>query len=394
MESLIDLPPFSIRFSPIGLVHSTRQITIQPHPFVSLIGYRVVTGDFFRMKSRARASADDKSNAFVARDRSITFQDDEKQSKIQRDRAKQIERAVVGILLLVMFAGIATQSPVQNAARVRRFSDGYSVLPAVVHEQPGFRTPMELAVDVSLTLVDLEEMVSKKEKEVRELKNHKGTIMERDPWAKRLTKELQIATRQLLVKRYRTRNVRVRVDLEFPPAVVEQDGKPPRDFFIIEMAPIDLIPCSVHYFLELVRNFQSGAFDRNAAQVVQASTATSEPEELPMPFQEYSPEFPHLMYTTGYAGRPSGPEWYVNVMDNSKSHGPGSQQTHNAFEADSLFGKIVEGGETTVIPRIQSIPRTGWLDAPDQVTITSMTILVLSSEAGEWVPWIDGQIVL
>jgi hypothetical protein len=294
------------------------------------------------------------------------------------------------ILVLATLAGVASQMQVPTKPRAASLRFGYSALPAVVHDHPGFATIEELALDASLTLYDLEELVGVKEEEVRALKNHKGIIMERDPWARRLTKDLQIATRQLLLRRYRTSNLRVRVDLEFPPSeTTEGDDKPLRDFFIIEMAPIDLIPCSVHYFLELVRNFESGAFVRNAVHVLQASTtSSSNPEELPMPFQEYSPEFPHLMYTTGYVGRPSGPDWYVNIMDNSKSHGPGSQQTNDPFEADSLFGKIVEGGETTVIARIRSIPRTGWLDASTKVTITNLTILVLPFDTNEWVPWI------
>jgi hypothetical protein len=60
-----------------------------------------------------------------------------------------------------------------------------------------------------------------------------------------------------------------------------------------------------------------------------------------MPFQEYHPQFPHVQYTVGYAGRPSGPGWYVSILDNSHNHGPGSQQNHNPHEADSLFGKLV-----------------------------------------------------
>ena len=39
-------------------------------------------------------------------------------------------------------------------------------------------------------------------------------------------------------------------------------------------------------------------------------------------FQEYSTMVPHEKYTIGFAGRPhSGPEFYINLMDNSLDHG-------------------------------------------------------------------------
>ena len=94
---------------------------------------------------------------------------------------------------------------------------------------------------------------------------------------------------------------------------------------VIELAPIELIPCSVFYFLELARGWTKGSFHRNAAHVLQVQSHSAY-IKASMPFQEYSPQHPHKYGTVGYAGRPSGPGWYVSIKDNTHNHGPGSQQ--------------------------------------------------------------------
>ena len=70
-------------------------------------------------------------------------------------------------------------------------------------------------------------------------------------------------------------------------------------------------------------------------------------------FQEYNPLFPHKERTLGYAGRPSGPSFYISSLDNTKNHGPGSQQKANPYEADANFGEIVSGYEDVVQKRMR-----------------------------------------
>jgi hypothetical protein len=96
-------------------------------------------------------------------------------------------------------------------------------------------------------------------------------------------------------------------------------------------------------------------------------------------FQEYSEEYPHKLGTVGCAGRPSGPEWYVSTEDNSKNHGPGSQQKHNPYEADSCFGKVIEGFDDEV-QRIKKMPGKEFLGNPKKhVLIKDMDIMVPGS---------------
>ena len=247
------------------------------------------------------------------------------------------------------------------------------------------------------TIEELTVRVEELDSQVRKYKKSKpGMIMETDPVGMKLTKQLQDVTRQLLIRRYGTDRTRVQVDLIFPKSIPDYTtSEAAKGSFIIEMAPYELIPCSVYYFLEMVRTYKSGSFHRNAGHVLQVTVRSEATKGYKsMPFQEYSSQFPHEKYTTGYAGRPSGPGWYVSILNNTRAHGPGSQQQANPYEADSLFGFLVTG-QDDVIPRIHSTKQNGWLDEKNQIQIPKMTILkpkyddeaADGSKIVDWIPW-------
>lgn len=141
---------------------------------------------------------------------------------------------------------------------------------------------------------------------------------------------------------------------------------------LIEMAPVEEHPHAAYWFLEQVRLklYDGFSFHRNAGHVIQAGAAVnflSDPKNPPsekpfrdagyhsLLFQEYSENFPHVKYTMGFAGRPGGPSFYINMMDNSKIHGPGGQRNHDdPSEADTCFAKVIEGFD--VVDRIHKLP--------------------------------------
>ncbi|CAJ1947147.1 unnamed protein product [Cylindrotheca closterium] len=220
---------------------------------------------------------------------------------------------------------------------------------------------------------------------VREHKKKPNMIMETDPEGLKLTKELQHWTYELFKQRYGPYKFRVILDLVFPESIPDYKEKGPTGQVTIQMASASLIPCSVFNFLEIARTWKGGAFHRNANHVLQAA-ARSEVTKS-MPFQEYSPEHPHKKGTAGYAGRPSGPGFYISIMDNSINHGPGSQQHHNPHEADANFGDVVEGFND-VVPRIHSVPQKSWLDNANKIKIEKMTIIYNKEDGtGEWHEW-------
>ena len=219
------------------------------------------------------------------------------------------------------------------------------------------------------------------EAQVRAIKKT-GVIMEADEKSLELTGKLQEATRSLIRLRYgnySTQNYRIKFELEFQSTIPDFEEKGKDGTLTIELAPISLIPCSVYNFLEIARTWKKGAFHRNAGHVLQAMARSDITQS--MPFQEYSKEYPHKKGTLGYAGRPSGPEFYVSTQDNAKNHGPGSQQKHNPYEADCIIGTVIQGMEDGTVARIHTMPGKEFIgDKKKWVLIRRMHILVPSGD--------------
>jgi len=169
---------------------------------------------------------------------------------------------------------------------------------------------------------------------------------------------------------------------------------------ILELAPVDLMPHSIHLFLSQISEgyWSKGtpAIVINAGHVLQAcphpcletltrgkkndrknDEGTLQDPYIEMKnagidsvsFQEYSLFYPHEKYTIGFAGRPhSGPEFYFNLMNNTLDHGPVEQrkrefgddvvmdemndannnndvgvELEKILEPDPCFGRVVKG---------------------------------------------------
>jgi predicted Holliday junction resolvase-like endonuclease len=122
-----------------------------------------------------------------------------------------------------------------------------------------------------------------------------------------------ISKRQLLAK-YGEGPHFVEMEVAFDPnSNIYSLGKP-TEKLIIELAPVNDMPATVFFFLEQVNAtlFDGCSFHRNAGHVVQGGPApnflTSRQGEplikkfskaglVSVPFQEYSPKFPHKKYT-------------------------------------------------------------------------------------------------
>eukprot|EP00978_Attheya_sp_CCMP212_P025441 scaffold81805_cov50-Attheya_sp.AAC.1 len=127
----------------------------------------------------------------------------------------------------------------------------------------------------------------------------------------------------------------------------------------LELAPLDLMPHTIHMFLEQVFRglWDETSFIINGPHVAQVSPFTHDDEDVRdrfkdvnlhgLSFQEYSPEYPHVQYTLGITGRPGGPDFYINKNDNTEIHGPYGQEGKDMEEeADPCFGRVVSGFET------------------------------------------------
>lgn len=186
----------------------------------------------------------------------------------------------------------------------------------------------------------------------------------------------------------------------------EQDtsSEPKHSEFILELAPVDVMPHSIHLFLsQIAEGYWSRgtpAIVINPGHVLQAcphpclesaslgGKYSGDPYfEMKkagidaVSFQEYNPNYPHEKYTIGLAGRPhSGPEFYINLANNTLDHGPveqrkkelgaryedyvkemfGEDSDDKVLEPDPCFGKVVKGFD--VVDKIAE--RITWRSLP------------------------------
>lgn len=177
-----------------------------------------------------------------------------------------------------------------------------------------------------------------------------------------LEREIQKINRREALERFGEGPHRVEFTLQFPPDNVQGSSKAAssaqgKNKFIVELAPLSIMPHSVYHFLRTIslQLWDDTAFVQHTSHVIQATPTdfyTAQPISYKfknanldrLSFQEYSKEYPHERYTVGYAGRPGGPDFYINMEDNTERHGPGGQLHHDLHEeGEPCFGKVVEG---------------------------------------------------
>lgn len=134
------------------------------------------------------------------------------------------------------------------------------------------------------------------------------------------------------------------------------EGRTP-GFFIVELAPLEVVPHAIEKFLDMVaaKIWDNTVFYSHKSQshVIAAAPVvygTFQSKELQLKalghtgtsFPDYNPSFPHKRLTIGFSG--NGPNFYINAIDNTVHHGPGGQKHHTLpTDADPCFGHIVSG---------------------------------------------------
>jgi len=177
---------------------------------------------------------------------------------------------------------------------------------------------------------------------------------------KQLQQYLQAFSRQKVKEEYGPGPHRIRITVEF---VKEQEKMKitKNRSFVVELASLDELPHSVHYFLDMVKlklwDHTFFLHHENVEHVIAGVPIDYRTQKLKTPhlaslgwsdglaFPECSPRFPHTQYTIGFAHR--GPTFYLNTLDNTLPHGPGGGQGHHLLpeDGDPCFGKVVEGRE-------------------------------------------------
>ena len=191
--------------------------------------------------------------------------------------------------------------------------------------------------------------------------------------AQYLKQRVQMLSEEETLLKYGPGPFRVEIELAFPDQQVNVNG-PTK--FVIELAPLDLMPHSVHFFLEMASMglLDGCSFILNALHVLKAaplpydgSSAASKARAFArmglesVAFKEYSEQFPHKQYTVGFAADGS-PSFYINTEDNEEIH-----------MGDPCFGKIVEGFDT--VKRLESSPTRNGIWFEQRIGIKKATVL-------------------
>jgi cyclophilin family peptidyl-prolyl cis-trans isomerase len=173
-----------------------------------------------------------------------------------------------------------------------------------------------------------------------------------------------------VLEKYGASPQRVEMELVFP------DGKLGPNKFVMELAPVALMPHSVHFFLEMVslELLDGCSFILNALHVLKAAplpyTGSSAAEKAKdftnaglesVAFKEYSELYPHKQYTVGFAADGS-PSFYINTQDNSKIH-----------VGDPCFATIVSG--FAAVQRLEACPTRNGIWFEKRIGIKSARIV-------------------
>ena len=207
---------------------------------------------------------------------------------------------------------------------------------------------------------ELEDRIEHVMSDVEHLKSYKT----------KMHQSIQHMSRTIVLEKWGAGPHRIEMLLTFNPL---EPGVGTANRIVLELAPLDEMPHAVYWFLSQVSLglWNGCSFHRNADHVLQAGavrnfntpagtrisdTNFDQAGFGSIPFQEYSPNFPHVPLTIGYAGRPGGPDFYISILDNTENHGPGGQTSYDDVgEADPCFGKVVEGKD--VVERIHNLER-------------------------------------
>lgn len=185
-----------------------------------------------------------------------------------------------------------------------------------------------------------------------------------------LQSRIQQMSRREVTERFGPGPHLITFDLMIPDTMA---GERRNGTFSIQTASLDTMPHSVHLFLEQVYHhlWDGCAFLAGRAnQRIQASPfrdITLRDKSLydmfrkldldTVSFQEYNRTYPHVKGSLAFSGRPGGPDFYINLADNTHLYGPaGEKHDHHTLEeeGDPVFARVVDGFD--LVQRIASLP--------------------------------------
>lgn len=250
--------------------------------------------------------------------------------------------------------------------------------------------------------------IEKKEEEEEKMEIPVNALIRRDVELKKkidfLQREIQKVSLRELKSRYGEGPAKIGIHVSFPSSK--------KSNFTIELASPSLMPHSTLAFLEYVRLglYSGSAFYLNAPHVLQGGPGSNTTlkqafhDHHRVSFREYSLEYPHKKYTLGFVGHAldgtAGPDFYLNKIDNTRNHGPETEEEEENLnddqgelivpevikrgvkvkEPDPCFAKVIDGLE--VVDEIfQLVPldeeeEDGWFAQEEALTIIEKLVIL------------------
>jgi len=129
-----------------------------------------------------------------------------------------------------------------------------------------------------------------------------------------LTDEIASQARRSTLHRYGKGTYKVEMQLEFPS---DSKSLEQREKIVIEMAPLEMMPYAVSFFLDRVAEgyYDGHAFNVNAGHVMIATASENKNRTVVNTvFQEHNPQYPHSYYTVGFPTGERGKNFYISTQ--------------------------------------------------------------------------------
>lgn len=214
---------------------------------------------------------------------------------------------------------------------------------------------------------------------LHEMNSLQSRLREEARLSQKLKDKVQKSSHDEIIQKYGPGPHQVKIQLVFPGGDSSVAGP---NTFVIELAPADLMPHSVHTFLEMVSSglLDGCSFILNALHVIKAAPlpydgssaaakakAFSDRNLESVAFKEYNDQYPHKQFTAGFSADGS-PSFYINTEDNSEIHA-----------GDPCFGKVVEGIDT--VKRLENSPTRNGIWFEKRIGIKSARIMKAEERA-------------
>jgi len=239
----------------------------------------------------------------------------------------------------------------------------------------------KISSDDDLDETDAETVRESYEKEVNHIDGHKKKLGA-------LEETMQDMSKRQVLEKYGDGLYFVKFELDFSAfkELKHEDRFERYSSFTVRLAPLNIMPHTVHLFLEQVSQglWNGCSFMINADHLVKAAplpmsgdldkiTPFVEADLAAPSFPEYSDEFPHKKFTLGFVGKANAHGFFINTRDNSDHHGQDSQLHHETGGGDPCFGEVVSGYKA--ILRLSSVPTVDQIFMKTPVGITSAKIV-------------------